>query len=160
VLAMITVHEALRLDVADDHLEHHREKVEGWVERGDVDAVHRDGKELVLLGPGGAPRLRLDVDDLAGASVREAFVAHGWPWHDDDPYDGTFGAWLDGRPGFTDAEAALLRRRLDDRKDAGAVLAIDRELAAHGLAARVRDGRLQVRRVETTQAPGATDAQK
>jgi hypothetical protein len=156
LLAMIAAHESLHLEVHDDHLEHRREKLEGWVERRDVATVHRDAKDLVLLGPGGAPRLRLDVDDLSPAAVREAFVGHGWPWHDDVPHDDEFVVWVDGRPGLTEDEHALLRRRRRERKDHDALAEIDRGLAAHGLAVRRRGDRLQVRHAGSG-APGATE---
>ncbi|MGF0115612.1 YqeB family protein [Promicromonospora sp. Marseille-Q5078] len=150
VLALTTIGEALRLTVADDHLEHRTDDREGWVERRDVTDVFRDGRYVLLLGSRGAPRARLDADTLRRADVRRAFEAHGWPWRDADPYDGEYERWMDGRPGFTPDEHALLRRRLAERKDADAVAEADAELAARGLAARRRDDRLQVRRFAVT----------
>ncbi len=150
LLALTTVGEALRLTVADDHLEHATDSREGWIERSEVADVFRDGHDLVLLGPGGAPRARLDADTLRKADVRAAFEAHRWPWRDADPYEHDYERWMDGRPGFTAAEHALLRRRLAERKDAGAVADVDAELGALGVAARRRDDRLQVRRLRTT----------
>jgi len=147
VLALTTIRESLRLTVADDHLEHRTDAREGWVERADVDAVFRDGRYLVLLDRAGAPRARLDADTLRGAEIRAAFAAHGWPWRDADPFEGAYERWVDGRPGFSSAEHALLRRRLAEHKDAAAVAEIDDALASHGLAARVRDDRLQARRL-------------
>ncbi|MCK9792752.1 hypothetical protein M1843_03200 [Isoptericola sp. 4D.3] len=149
LLALTTIGEALRLTVADDHLEHRTDEREGWVERSDVADVFRDGRYLVLLGPSGAPRARLDADTLRKADVRAAFETHRWPWRDGDPHENEYERWLDGRPGFTAAEHALLRRRLDDRKDTRKAAEADAELAACGLAARVRDDRLQVRRFRT-----------
>ncbi|MFE6969000.1 hypothetical protein [Isoptericola sp. NPDC057653] len=146
LLALSTIGEALRLTVAADHLEHRTDDQEGWVERSDVADVFRDGRYLVLLGPGGAPRARLDADTLRKAEVRGAFEARGWPWRDADPHEHEYERWVDGRPGFAPAEHALLRRRLAERKDAGAVAEVDAELGAHGIAARVQGDRLQVRR--------------
>lgn|GEM_PF-720058 len=146
VLALTTIGEALRLTVADDHLEHRTDDREGWVERRDVTDLFRDGRFLVLLGARGVPRARLDADTLRQAAVRGAFEAHGWPWRDADPYEDEYERWMEGRPGFTPAEHALLRRRLAERKDADAVAEVDAELAALGVAARRRDDRLQVRR--------------
>ncbi|MEL7975365.1 hypothetical protein AAG589_05830 [Isoptericola sp. F-RaC21] len=155
--------EALELDVADDHLEHRTDGREGWVERGEVADVFRDGRYLVLLGATGAPRARLDADTLRPAELRAAFEAHGWPWRDADPYEDAYQRWVDGRPGFSSDEHALLRRRLAERKDAAAVAEVDGALAAHGLAARVRDDRLQVRRLDvgapTDSADGPRGAQ-
>ncbi|MFD6179386.1 MULTISPECIES: YqeB family protein [unclassified Isoptericola] len=158
LLALSTIGEALRLTVAADHLEHRTDDQEGWVERGDVADVFRDGRYLVLLGPGGAPRARLDADTLRTAEVRGAFEAHGWPWRDADPHEHEYERWMDGRPGFAPAEHALLRRRLAERKDAGAVAEVDAELAAHGIVARVRGDRLQARRFAVPAAPVTENA--
>ncbi|GAA1975801.1 hypothetical protein GCM10009718_09910 [Isoptericola halotolerans] len=146
LLALVAESEMLRLTVADDHLEHRTDDREGWIERSDVAAVHRDGKDLVLLGDGGRPRARMAADDLNGSAIASTLRAHGWPWLDEDPYDADFEPWIHGRPGFSDVEQNLLRDRLDQRKDAAAVVRLDDELAACGLAVRERDGRLQVRR--------------
>ena len=147
LLALTTIGESLLLTVADDHLEHRTDDDEGWIERSDVTDVFRDGRHLVLLGSTGAPWARLDADTLRQAEVRAAFEAHGWPWRDADPHEGAYERWMDGRPGFSAAEHGLLRRRLAERKDAAAVAEVDDALATHGLAARVREDRLQVRRV-------------
>lgn len=151
-LAFMTVGEAPRLTVADDHLEHRQEEREVWIERSDVGAVFRDGNDLVLLRPDGGLRARLDVDTLSRATVRTAHEQHRWPWRDADPYEQRFERWLDGRPGFTAVENEVLRRRLEERKDATALRTADEDLAALGLVARVRDDRLQVRRTTSAAA--------
>ncbi|SKC46503.1 YqeB family protein [Krasilnikoviella flava] len=157
LVALSSIGESLRLTVADDHLEHRTDDVEGWVERADVADVLRDGRYLVLLGATGAPRARLDADTLRQAEIRAAFEAHGWPWRDVDPHEGAYERWMDGRPGFSAAEHLLLRRRLAERKDAAAVTEVDVALAGHRLAARVRDDRLQVRRLGAGAPAAPTD---
>ncbi|MFE5293938.1 hypothetical protein ACFQ8T_17310 [Isoptericola sp. NPDC056618] len=159
VLALSTVGEALRLTVADDHLEHRTDDREGWVERTDVADVFRDARYVVLLGAAGAPRERLDADTLRRDELQAAFEAHGWPWRDADPHEHAYERWMDGRPGFSAEEHALLRRRLAERKDAAAVAEVDGALAAHGLAARVREDRLQVRRLGVVPMKDARGAQ-
>lgn len=146
-IAFMTVGEAPALSVAGDHLEHRQEEREGWIERSDVGAAFRDTRYLVLLRPDGGLRARLDADTLAWAKVQAALEQHRWPWRDADPYEERFERWLDGRPGFTAAENEALRRRLEDRKDAAGLRKADDDLAALGLVARVRDDRIQVRRV-------------
>lgn len=143
-VAFMTVGEAPQLTVADDHLEHQQEERGTWVERSDVGAVFRDGNDLVLLRPDGGLRARLDVDTLPGAKVRAALEQRHWPWRDADPHEERYERWVDGRPGFTPAEHEVLRRRLEERKDAAARRKADEELAALGLVARVRDDRIQV----------------
>ncbi|MFB7799688.1 hypothetical protein [Isoptericola sp. NPDC056134] len=159
LLALSTIGESLRLTVADDHLEHRTDDREGWVERDEVSDVYRDGRYVVILGLTDAPRERLDADTLRRDEVRAAFEAHGWPWRDADPHERAYEQWMDGRPGFSADEHALLRRRLADRKDAAAVAEVDGALAAHGLAARVREDRLQVRRLGVVPAEDPRGAQ-
>ena len=145
-VAFMTVGEAPRLTVADDHLEHRQEEREVWIERSDVGAAFQDGNDLVLLRPGGGLRARLDVDTLSATKVRGTLEQHRWPWRDADPHEQQFERWVDGRPGFTPDEHAVLRRRLEERKDAAARRRADEDLASLGLVARIRDDRIQVRR--------------
>lgn len=156
-IAFMTVGEAPVLTVADDHVEHQQEEREVWVERSDVGAAFRDKEDLVLLRPDGGLRARLDTDTLSAEKVREALTRHGWPWHDADPHEQRFERWVDGRPGFTAAEHEVLRRRLEERKDAAARRQADADLAALGLVARVRDDRVQVRRTAATEDARGTD---
>ncbi|WP_244666497.1 YqeB family protein [Myceligenerans indicum] len=146
-LAVVAASEAPELGVARDHLEHRQENHEVWVERAPVGAAFRDRDELVLLGHDGGLRARLAVTDLPRSTVRAALVDGGWPVRDEDPYDARFEPWADGRPGLTSEEHALLRDRREHRKDEAARRKADGALAAAGLVARERDGRLQVRRV-------------
>ncbi|MGW2091885.1 YqeB family protein [Promicromonospora sukumoe] len=156
-IAFMTVGEAPVLTVADDHVEHQQEEREVWVERSDVGAAFRDKEDLVLLGPDGGLRARLDTDTLSAEKVQEALTRHGWPWHDADPHEQRFERWVDGRPGFTAAEHEVLRRRLEERKDAAARRQADADLAALGLVARVRDDRVQVRRTAATEDARGAD---
>ncbi|MFD7308125.1 hypothetical protein [Promicromonospora sp. NPDC059942] len=156
-IAFMTVGEAPVLTVADDHVEHRQEEREVWVERSDVGAAFRDKEDLVLLRPDGGLRVRLDTDTLSVEKVRQALTRHGWPWHDADPHEQQFERWVDGRPGFTPAEHEVLRRRLEERKDAAARRQADEDLAALGLVARVRDDRIQVRRTAATEDARGTD---
>lgn len=158
-IAFMTVGEAPVLTVADDHLEHRQEEREVWIERSDVGSVFQDGNDLVLLRPDGGLRARLDVDTLSRVRVQGALDRHRWPWWDTDPYEQRFERWVDGRPGFTATEHEVLRRRLEERKDAAARRKADEELAALGLVARVRDDRVQVRRA-TSADEGARGADR
>ncbi|WP_407319086.1 hypothetical protein UQW22_01585 [Isoptericola halotolerans] len=163
-IALAMINESLQVTVFDDHLEHRTDggalRGEGWVERSEVAAVFRDGRHLVLLAADGRVRSRLDADDLPRTALRDAFVAHSWPWTDADPYETEYVGWVDGRPGFTDEEHALLRRRDRERRDAAAVQELDAALGRLGLAARVRDGRLQVRRCDVDAGNGGRGASR
>lgn len=80
------------------------------IARGSVSAVFRDGKRLVLLGPDteelARERCDLDVDRL-----RAAFVAHGFPWRDGDPYAGEYRRWVADAPELPAGANALLKAR-------------------------------------------------
>ncbi|WP_344104554.1 YqeB family protein [Myceligenerans crystallogenes] len=149
IFLAVVAAESAELEVARDHLEHRQEKRETWVERAGAEALFRDGKDLIVLGPRGELRARLDITDLSRTRIDQALAADGWPLRDADPYDAAFEPWTDGRPGFTPDEHALLRDRREARKKKGERRAADEALAAAGLVARDRGDRLQVRRVRT-----------
>lgn len=145
-VAVVAAREAPELEVTKDHLLHRHEGRDTWVERADVSATFRDGKDLVLLRTDGSQRARIHVDELPAGRLREALTAQDWPLRDADEFEADFELWADGRPGFTAEENTTLRRRWEDRKDALLRSEADEALAETGLVARVRGNRLQVRR--------------
>lgn len=159
-LAIVAAGEAPELEVDRDHLEHRQEGREVWVERAGTAVVFRDRDDLVLLGPDGGLRARLDITDLSRPTIRDTLTGDGWPVRADDPYDTDFQPWADGRPGYTGDEHALLRERREEREDKAARRAADAALAAAGLVTRERDGRLQVRRVRGRRPSSATSSEE
>jgi hypothetical protein len=77
---------------------------------GSVTAVFRDGKRLVLLGPD-TEELAREQCDLKTDRLREAFVAHGFPWRDGDPYAGDYRRWMGDEPELPTGVNVLLKAR-------------------------------------------------
>lgn len=80
------------------------------IARGSVSAVFRDGKRLVLLGPD-TEELAREQCDLDIGRLRDAFVAHGFPWRAGDPYAGDYRRWVDDAPELPAGANALLKAR-------------------------------------------------
>lgn len=79
--------------------------------RDQVHGVFRDGKQLVLLGPG-SEELAREASDLPEAELRQAFQTHGYPWHaGGDPYCDRYRRWVPGVPGLPAGAEPLLRAR-------------------------------------------------
>jgi uncharacterized membrane protein YeaQ/YmgE (transglycosylase-associated protein family) len=107
------------------------------IARTSVSAVFRDGKRLVLLG--------LDTEELAREKcelnadrLRDAFVAHGFPWRDGDPCAGDYRRWVEDVPELSAGANALLKARAralakGERDDAAELRA---ELAKTGIVVR------------------------
>ncbi|MBX9243709.1 hypothetical protein ICW40_02680 [Actinotalea ferrariae] len=73
------------LVVADDRVRVlRRGEVERVIRREQVDGVHRRGSKIVIENAQGR---QLFADDVEGdaAAVRDAFVAHGYPWEGAEP---------------------------------------------------------------------------
>jgi len=111
------------------------------LDRGDVTAVLVDRKDLVVLGRRAAapvdrpasPAVRAASSDagtaedaardepvvellhvrteLATDRLATAFRSHGWPWHDDDPWEEEFRRWVPGDPSLPPSADAVLRAR-------------------------------------------------
>ncbi|WP_158852450.1 YqeB family protein [Saccharothrix deserti] len=113
------------------------------VKRGDKEAVFGgaavsgafvDAKDLVLLGPHGEELTR-EKTDLKPHKLRAGFEAHGYDWHERDPYGEKFTRWIDGSSGLSQDVHAILRARqtaiesgdTDDLRD------LRRELSRHGV---------------------------
>jgi uncharacterized membrane protein YeaQ/YmgE (transglycosylase-associated protein family) len=80
------------------------------IARGSVSAVFRDGKRLVLLGPD-TEELAREKCELNADRLRDAFVAHGLPWRDGDPYAGDYRRWVEDEPELSAGANALLKAR-------------------------------------------------
>jgi hypothetical protein len=80
------------------------------IARTSVSAVFRDGKRLVLLGPD-TEELAREQCDLNADQLRDAFVAHGFPWRDGDPYAGDYRRWFEDTSDLSANANALLKAR-------------------------------------------------
>ena len=93
-----------------------------------------DAKDLVLLGLHGEELAR-EKTDLKPHKLRAGFEAHGYDWHERDPYGEKFTRWIDGSSGLSQDAHATLRARqtaiesgdTDDLRD------LRRELSRHGV---------------------------
>jgi hypothetical protein len=80
------------------------------VPRVGLTAVFLDGKQLVLLGSR-TEELARERSDLSRRELREAFVAQGYPWLDEDPHRAEFRRWVPDLPGLPAGADALLKAR-------------------------------------------------
>lgn len=88
------------------------------IARADVDAVFLDGKTLVVLDRQ-SRQLASEPLDARPRAVEQAFVEHGFPWADTDPYAGLYRAWSPATPGLPgEVNAVLAAREVALRKKA------------------------------------------
>lgn len=81
-LAVLTVLDEHRVVVRDEELVHVHRSDRRTVPREQVVGVHRHGKRLVVDGTQGR-RLLDERLEAPRAEVREAFLAHAYPWESD-----------------------------------------------------------------------------
>ena len=139
--------DSFAVTVSADGLELNRGGNKWRVPGAGVTAVFMDGKQLVVLGPASEELVR-EKSDLGGRHLRDAFVAHGYPWQDDgDPHGAEFRRWVPETPTLPVGANALLKARaraLDkgDREDAAELRS---ELARLGVVVRDEKKRQFVR---------------
>jgi hypothetical protein len=144
VLAYLAALDRLAVTVADDRATLTRGGATRTLERPLVSTVFLDGKHLVLLGRDGGELAR-EASDLQGDELRDAFLAHGFPFRaDGDPYEDRYRRWVDDLPDLPAGANALLRVRAralakGDRDEAARLRA---DLARLGVVVR-DDGRRQ-----------------
>jgi hypothetical protein len=121
--------------------------------RGSVSAVFVDRKQLVLQGPAGDEPAR-EPSDLDTGRLRDAFVHHGYPWRDRDPFEDDYRRWVPDTPDLPAAASALLaaRERALGRKDRDDAAELRAELARLGFVVREEKQRQYWRRPT---APGS-----
>ncbi|MGO1850280.1 YqeB family protein [Microbacterium sp. JB110] len=146
LLALNIESEGLRLTVATDHIEYRQEDREGWIERTDVATMYPDGHYVVVLDPRERIRVRLNADGVSRSALASTMREHGYPWLDQDPFEGDYARWVDGKPGFTSGEHRLIREwRRKRRKNTGRMEA-EEALREAGLVVRCRGERVEARR--------------
>jgi hypothetical protein len=122
VIAALAVHESLTVAVDDHRVELSQSGGTIWFDRPQVAAAYVDNKQLVLVGPD-TKELTRSKSDLDRVKLRDAFITHGYPWQDEDPYRVEFRRWVEGTPNLPPAANSLLRARATalakgDTKDA------------------------------------------
>lgn len=151
VLALVSEAEYTTVTVDDAQVTITREESAQVVERSAVTAVFLDEKALVLLGRATEELARGAGELPAEARLREAFLAHGYPWLDGgDPYAEEYRRWVDGLPELSAAAHALFQARgkaleKEDKDDAEQLRV---ELARLGIVVRDRDGKQHWRLTE------------
>lgn len=145
--AYLAARESLAVTVSESGVAFNRGGTVRTVPRVGVSAVFLDGKQLVLHGPV-TEELAREKSDLPARGLRDAFVAHGYPWQEDgDPHRAEFRRWVPDIPDLPVGADALLKARAKavtkgDGEDAAELRA---ELARLGVVVRDEKKRQFVR---------------
>ncbi|WP_432976284.1 YqeB family protein [Dactylosporangium sp. CA-233914] len=105
------VHESLRVTVGDELLTVVRGEARRTVARSSVDAVFMDGRLLVVLDRESRQVIRDSLENHDSPDVARAFLAHGYPWVDHDPYRELYRRWVPDLPDLPAAVNAVLAAR-------------------------------------------------
>lgn len=151
VLAFIGAMEMLVVRVSDGEVTLRRGDKTQTVNRIAVRAVFVDGKQLVLVGRD-AEELAREGFDLGADRMRDAFLAHGFPWVESDPYRDEFRRWVPDDPELPGSAGALLKARAKalEKGDSSDVAELRGELAKLGVVVRDEDKRQYWRRTHPT----------
>ncbi len=149
VVALTAEGELVRVAVSDERVQIRIDDDVSEFGRPAVGAVFVEDKHLVLQGIASDELTRQhtdrDVDQL-----RDAFVEHGYPWHDDgDPHRGDFHRWVEDTPELSGAVNAVLkaRERALDKGDKADSADLRKELSKLGIVVRDEGKRQYWRRV-------------
>lgn len=141
-------HEYVTVTVDNDQIATKQGDSTRVVGRGSVTAMFVDGKQLVLLDRTSKELLRQRGDLPSAKRLQAAFVAHGYPWRDADPFQDDYKRWVIDSPDLPAEAHALLRARAravekDDKDDAEE---LRDELSKIGVIVRDKDKRQSYRR--------------
>jgi hypothetical protein len=110
-LALLAVHDSLRVTVSDEGLTLRAGDTTRSVPRRDVDAVFVDDRLLVVLDRDSRQVVRERLENAGHPRVEQAFRAHGYPWVAGDPYAGLFRRWVPDLPDLPPSVNAVLAAR-------------------------------------------------
>jgi hypothetical protein len=145
--------ESLAVTVSPHRVRLARTGVATTLGRQSVNAAFVDRRQLVLQGPAGEELAR-EPSDLDAGRLRDAFVRHGYPWYDRDPFEADYRRWVPDTPDLPAAANALFaaRQRALARKDRDDAAELRAELARLGIVVRDEQQRQYWRRLP---APGS-----
>ncbi|GGY27815.1 hypothetical protein GCM10010384_38660 [Streptomyces djakartensis] len=115
LLGFTAVHDSLSVGVSATHVTLTIRDGSQQFAREEISVLFRDGKHLVLLGPGSLELAR-ERCGLPWQRLAEALEAHGYAWVEEDPYRAEFRRWVPGTPGLPEGADALLSARARARK--------------------------------------------
>ncbi|SFB20009.1 hypothetical protein SAMN05216266_10675 [Amycolatopsis marina] len=133
-VALLAYDDIVTVTIDEDSVAVKRNDSEAVFPGAAVSGAFADGKELVLLGPHGEELAR-EKTDLRSHRLRAGFEAHGYDWHEHDPYGERFTRWIDGSSGLSQDAHAILRARQTaiENDDAEDLRDLRRELSRHGV---------------------------
>ncbi|MEV0051778.1 hypothetical protein AB0H34_14905 [Saccharopolyspora shandongensis] len=107
------------------------------IARDEIGSVFLDRKYLVVLDGSGAEQAR-QPSDLDWTKLRRAFVEHGYPWREKDPFAGHYALWVEDAPELPLRINALMaaRERALRKRDGKEAAVLRTELAQHGILVR------------------------
>jgi hypothetical protein len=109
-IAFTAFTESARVTLTDAELRLDQGDRNRTIARADVAAVFLDGKKLVVLDSE-SRHLARDTPAAPAAALAEAFRAHGYPWHDADPYAALYRRWVPDTPDLPAAVNTVLAVR-------------------------------------------------
>ncbi|MFF7789650.1 hypothetical protein [Streptomyces sp. NPDC007991] len=143
LLGLAAAHESLSVRVCDTHLALAIRDSTREFTREEIAVLCRDGKQLVVLAPGGMELAR-EQCGLPWPRLTAALAEHGYRWAEEDPYRAEFRRWVRGTPGLPEGADALLRARAQTLKsddDAEDARELRRELLRLGVVVRDEEKR-------------------
>ncbi len=149
VVAVLAERDYVTVAVDDSHVTTARGGSSQEVPRSSIDAVFRDGKQLVLLGHATEEVARVGGDLPDANRLEGAFLAHGYPWRTDgDPHRDEYRRWVEDTPELSAGAHALLRARARalDKGDGEDVAQLRTELAKLDIVVREENKRQYWRR--------------
>ncbi len=152
VLAFIGAMETLVVRITDGEVTLRRGDSTQKVNRGAVQAVFVDGKQLVLLGRE-ADELAREGFELGADRLRDGFLAHGYPWAAaGDPHRDEFRRWVPEDPELPGSADALLKARAKalEKGDKIDIVELRAELGKLGVVVREEAKRQYWRRTHPT----------
>jgi hypothetical protein len=133
-VALLAYDDIVSVTIDEESVTIERDDDEATFRRATVSGVFVDAKDLVLLGSHGEELTR-EKTDLKPQKLRAGFDAHGYDWHEHDPFAEEFTRWIDGASGLSqDAHAILRARQISvESGDAEDLRDLRRELSRHGV---------------------------
>jgi hypothetical protein len=134
VFALIWAADMLSVEVSHDRVALRKGDRSSEFTSGQVESAFAEGKQLVLLAPGGAELAR-ESSDLGAAKLRAAFEAQGYRWRDVDPFADDFRLWVEHTPELPPDVNALLaaRRKAIDKYEHDEAAELAREIRRRGV---------------------------
>lgn len=110
IFTLYAFHETLKVSISDSEVRLEVKEKAETIMKKDIFSIFMEDKQLILLGANGTELYR-GKPEAKENLIADAFIHHGYPWAEKDPFENQYQRWVADHPDFPSHVNTLLAAR-------------------------------------------------